>query len=282
MDFIPRNTRLVNRTRWLINHRWVAICAVVILTVVAKTIFNVKIQDIAMYYISGILVIENLLALYFLKRITSRNTDNIYNSVKRVIHFQIIADLIALSVLLHYSGGIENPLFIIYIFHMVIASILLSEIETYVLTTFALLLFGMIVYFEYTGYIKHYCLCMEGYEIKYLYKDGVYVLKTYFAFVFTTYILVYLASSIGKRLRNQENKLSQSIDKLKQQDAIKNEYVLRVTHDIKGNLAAIQTNLSVLTNKIVGELDEKQEKVINHILDKCDKKYLGKLGVRNF
>ena len=30
------------------------------------------------------------------------------------------------------------------------------------------------------------------------------------------------------------------------------------------------------------KLSEKQEKVINHILDKCDKKYLGKLGVRNF
>ena len=30
------------------------------------------------------------------------------------------------------------------------------------------------------------------------------------------------------------------------------------------------------------KLNEKQEKVINHILDKCDKKYLGKLGVRNF
>ncbi len=49
----------------------------------------------------------------------------------------------------------------------------------------------------------------------------------------------------------------------KRQDAIKNEYVLRVTHDIKGNLAAIQTNLSVLTNKIVGNLDEKQEEFIN-------------------
>ena len=30
------------------------------------------------------------------------------------------------------------------------------------------------------------------------------------------------------------------------------------------------------------KLNEKQEKVIDHILDKCDKKYLGKLGVRNF
>jgi hypothetical protein len=29
-------------------------------------------------------------------------------------------------------------------------------------------------------------------------------------------------------------------------------------------------------------LDEKQEKVVNHILEKCDRKFGGKLGVRNF
>ncbi len=29
-------------------------------------------------------------------------------------------------------------------------------------------------------------------------------------------------------------------------------------------------------------LNEKQQKVVDHILDKCDKKFLGKLGVRNF
>ena len=30
------------------------------------------------------------------------------------------------------------------------------------------------------------------------------------------------------------------------------------------------------------KLNEKQEKVIDHILDKCDRKFGGKLGVRNF
>jgi hypothetical protein len=30
------------------------------------------------------------------------------------------------------------------------------------------------------------------------------------------------------------------------------------------------------------KLNEKQQKVVDHILGKCDKKFLGKLGVRNF
>ncbi|MCD4684189.1 MAG: hypothetical protein K8R86_12970 [Bacteroidales bacterium] len=263
MDLVPQETRLIKRTFWLINHRWIAIGAVILFTILAKKVIKVEIQDVALYCVSGLLVIENLLALFILKKIIKRNPVNLNNSVKKVIHFQIFADLIALTVLLHYSGGIGNPFFTVYIFHLVIASILLSELETYVLTTFALLLFGLVVYLEYTGIIEHYCLCREGYTHQSLYQEGTYVFRTYSSFAITSFILVYLASSIGKRLRNQENSLSRAIEKLQKQDAIKNEYVLRVTHDIKGNLAAIQTNLAVLTNKIVGSLDEKQEEFLN-------------------
>jgi len=263
MDLLPQDTRLIKRTYWLISHRWIAIGAVILLTIIAKKIVNVQIQDVAMFSISGLFVVENLLALFILNQTLKRNPPNLYSSVKKVIHFQILADLIALTVLLHYSGGIENPFFIIYIFHMVIASILLSELETYIFTTLALLLFGLVVYLEYTGTIDHYCLCKEGYENQFLYQEGIYVFRTYFAFVFTTYVLVYLASSIGKRLRSQEDGLSRAIEKLEKQDAIKNEYVLRVTHDIKGNLAAIQTNLAVITNKIIGPIDPKQEEFLN-------------------
>jgi hypothetical protein len=39
-------------------------------------------------------------------------------------------------------------------------------------------------------------------------------------------------------------------------------------------------SLYVVSDK--ANLNEKQQKVVDHILDKCDKKFLGKLGVRNF
>jgi hypothetical protein len=39
---------------------------------------------------------------------------------------------------------------------------------------------------------------------------------------------------------------------------------------------------SLYVAKENAKLNEKQQKVVDHILDKCDKKFLGKLGVRNF
>lgn len=258
-----RDIRLVKRTFWLIRHRWIAIGGVIAAILLTKYVFKVELQDLALYSVALLLIVENIISFLWMKYILKCCPENISKTVKFNIHFQISIDLIALTLLLHYAGGIGNPMFLIYLFHMVIASILLSKTGTYIQTTFALLLFGLMVYFEYTGVIEHYCLCKENYTNLYLYLDDNYILRTFSVFVFASYVLVYLASSIGERLRNQEDGLTKALDKLNIQDEIKNEYVLRVTHDIKGNLAAIQTNLAVLTQKIMGPIDPKQEEFLN-------------------
>lgn len=263
MRLLRKDIRLVKRTQWLIRHRWMAICAVIIATYITKNVIDVDVQENAIYGVVGFLVIENLFALFWLKYLLRCCPENIYRNVKYNINFQISTDLIALTAILHFSGGIENPFFLVYIFHMVIASILLSEFETYLQTTLALALFGLLIYFEYSGTLAHFCIGKHQSLDHDLSKDAIYISRVYFIFTFTCYILVYLSSSMGKRMRNQEDGLTKALNKLKRQDEIKNEYVLRVTHDIKGHLAAIQTNLAVVTKEILGPIDKKQEEFIN-------------------
>lgn len=50
------------------------------------------------------------------------------------------------------------------------------------------------------------------------------------------------------RCRHEEAYMKANME-LEKKDEIKNEYVLRITHDIKGHLAAIQSSLSVLQSK---------------------------------
>jgi two-component system phosphate regulon sensor histidine kinase PhoR len=66
-------------------------------------------------------------------------------------------------------------------------------------------------------------------------------------------------------LRKQENELQAYNDQLLKKDSIKNEYVLRLTHDIKGHLAAIQLNLSLIIEKMIGELNKKQEEALTNV-----------------
>ncbi len=262
MTIITRDQRLVARAYWLVSHRWLAIVALAAITWLGTNVFNIELNTRQLYLLTIALVVENLLTLWFLEYATHRPQHKLYWSVKLIIHFQIICDLIILTGTLHYTGGIENPFFLVYIFHMVISSILLSRLGAFIQTTIALSLFGLMAYFEYRGIIPHHCLCFDNIPHYSPYNDGYSVVRILSVFSFTSYILVYLTTSIGHRLRNQEDKLTSAIEQLKNNDEIKNQYVLRITHDIKSHLAAIQTNLSVLTSGIFGELKGKQKEFL--------------------
>ncbi|MHC4260258.1 MAG: ATP-binding protein [Planctomycetota bacterium] len=59
-------------------------------------------------------------------------------------------------------------------------------------------------------------------------------------------------------LQKQEKALREANIQLKEKDRIKDEYVARVTHDIKGHLAAIQSCLHIAADASSGPLNEKQ------------------------
>jgi signal transduction histidine kinase len=59
-------------------------------------------------------------------------------------------------------------------------------------------------------------------------------------------------------LQKQEKALRQANTQLKEKDRIKDEYVARVTHDIKGHLAAITSCLYIVSDQSTGPLNEKQ------------------------
>ena len=49
---------------------------------------------------------------------------------------------------------------------------------------------------------------------------------------------------------------------LEEKDRLKNQYVLRLTHDIKGHLAAIQSCLEIVIDGTVGSLNDKQADLV--------------------
>ena len=103
-------------------------------------------------------IIVNPIALYALKYTTKNKLSIKILKGESIVKFQILTDMIILTCLLHYSGGVENPFIIYYIFHMIIASILLSPKTSYIITTIALTLIGALALFEYYEILPHYTL----------------------------------------------------------------------------------------------------------------------------
>jgi signal transduction histidine kinase len=267
MEQDNQSTRLIKRAYWLITLRWIAIAGVCLATFFARNIMEVSVKDVPLYCVAAALVLENIISLLLLKRIIGTGAGNA--SIKRIINFQITADLVALTILLHYSGGIENPIIIYFVFHMIIASILLSARESYLQATLAAFLITLLAVLEYKEIIPHHCL--KGFITCNMPQGIFYILGHVFILVTTLYIVVYMTSSISIQLRNQEEAYKQANIQLQQKDRIKDEYVLRVTHDIKGYLAAIQSCLSVLANGIAGPLSEQQADFVGRAHDRTKK-----------
>jgi len=260
-------TRLIGQAYWLIKLRWLAIAGVCAATFFAGNIAGVSVDDVPLYCIAAALALENIISLLLLRHIPGINT--VDTSIRKIIHFQITTDLIALTILLHYSGGIENPIIVYFVFHMIIASVLLSVRESYLQATLASFLIIFLSVLEYKGIIPHHCL--KGFVTCNMPQGLTYILGHIFILVTTLYIVVYMASSISTQLRNQEEAYRQANIQLQQKDRIKDEYVLRVTHDIKGYLAAIHSCLSVLANGIAGALNEQQADFVGRAYDRTKK-----------
>ncbi len=255
MEPVPENIRLLRGAYWLVKLRWIAIIYVLAGTYISDHFLGINLHGTALYIIATLLSIYNISVFLALNRFMKIDEQVSCRAVKRIINVQICADLFLLTVILHFSGGIENPLVFYFIFHMIIASILLSMRESYLQATFAVSLFGLLVLLEYQGDIlPHYCL--TGFVPYCLSKNRLYVLGTFFAFTTALYLAVYMANYIAIRLKHTENAYRQANLMLQEKDRIKDEYVLRVTHDIKGHLATIQGCLTVVAERVTGQLDE--------------------------
>jgi signal transduction histidine kinase len=256
MENILQSKNLVQRAYWLIRLRWMAIAGMAIATFVAKEVLNVSLPVHQLYKISIILLFYNFLLYDLMRYITWKGRTATPAAINRIITFQISADWIILTIILHYSGGIENPFYLYFIFHTILTGVLLSKVQSYVQATLAIVLFGSLIFLEYYQIIPHYVL--TGFLAGDNYRDELYVFGTFFVFSTTIYAVAYMTASISEQLRQQQRELEETNAQLREKDNLKNEYVLRLTHDIKGHLAAIQSCLDVVNDQLVGSLNDKQ------------------------
>ncbi|MCP4452519.1 MAG: HAMP domain-containing histidine kinase [Planctomycetes bacterium] len=252
--------RLTRRAYWLIRLRWIAVLWTCVATWIAHRLWGVPQEAVALYGVAAVLVLENVLSLWFLGTVHKQKAESHAYWIRKIIHFQICSDLLLLTVLVHFSGGMENPFVVCFFFHMAIASTLLSVRESYWFAAFAVFLLTGLCVLEYCGLVPHYCL--KGILSSGFHADGPYVLGSLGVMAGTLFLVVYMTSDIASKLRRQEAAYRAANVQLRQKDRIKNEYVGCVTHDIKGHLAAIQSCQDVVMRGLVGSLNEPQQDFI--------------------
>lgn len=243
MQRVVEEDDLRQRAYWLVRLRWLAATAVVLGTFGCTRVLHISVREVPLYLIGALLFLYNAVVYCLLNCFTQMTSRQGRRRTKSMIDAQITADLVILTVLLHFSGGPENPLVLFFIFHVIIASILLSVWESFMQATLAVSLFGGLLLLEGTGLVPHSCL--GGLVRHCRYEEKAYLAALFAGFLATIYLVVYLAGYIAIRLRRAEEAQREANRSLREKDRIKDEYVAHLTHDIKGHLAAIQSCLGV-------------------------------------
>jgi signal transduction histidine kinase len=218
-----------------------------LVTFVTSHVLEISVQEISLYIVAAVFLLLNVLHHLLLLRIIRQKGKDPSRYLRLLTNIQISTDFIILTLLLHFSGGVENPFIVYFIFHMIMASIVLSPRESYLQACFAWSLVIVLALLEYQGILQHHPL--TGLIPPVLYASRNYLLGTGLVFISTSFLVVYITNSIVMESRRHEAAYLKANKELEKKDEIKNEYVQRITHDIKGHLAAIKSALSVLYSK---------------------------------
>jgi len=260
---------LLERINWLIRLRWIAVTGVILTVFVVQRIVKLSLPFFPLYFIPALIGLYNILFFLYIRHIGKKQPQDIETRINVIANLQIGMDLFSLTALIHFSGGVENPFIFYFIFHMIIASILLSRRASFLQATFTACLFVSMAGLEYFNILDHYCL--KGFVADDLYANKIYILGTAFVFITTLYLAAYMAGSISVKLRLREKSLREANLLLEEKDRIKSEYVLRVTHDIKEHISAIQSCIEPVAEGMLGELNPGQKDLIRRAGERTNK-----------
>ena len=265
---------LVDRISWLVRLRWLAAVSVCTTILVVTTVFDLLVDRYWLLAAGCSIFICNVVySLYFKWLLAHPDLARWYQRIARLANLQISVDLIILTVLIYLAGGVENPLFFYFIFHMIIASILLDTLDSYLQATLAVILFNLMLILESTGTIPHQRL-FPFFEVG-IYHQPVYLLGFSVVFTSTIYLSVYMATSITGKLRQREEELVELKDSFEQTNRRLTElhehrsrFILKVEHELKTPLAAIQSLIAVILTTFSNQLPAK----VRDLLGRAEKR----------
>ena len=215
---------------WFVKLRWIAISSFLMFLLIAKIGFNMSIVLLPNLIVLCVLILLNLLTTIYIQTI-KKSTKTFFISQGRLNIIQIIIDLILLSIILHYSGSIENPFIAVYLLHIVLAAMILPIRESLVITIIANVFLGILVILEYKGILPHFPPI--GFKSYNLFQNINFILLTGLVFTIMSFVILYFTSSITRQLRENQIKLNEIMSLIQEKDKNNNRYILNLLMNIR-------------------------------------------------
>lgn len=260
--------------RWFAQLRWGAIFGA-LLTIIIASSLGVQLPLPWLFVTLAIIALYNLLFLYLTNPSRPSRIDPHWCAL-----LQATADLIALTFLLHFSGGIENPFAFFFIFHMIISSVLLPIQWAWGLAVLATVLFGGTVLAEHYGLLTHYHLS----PFPNICHSPLFIAGALVAFTLTLHVTVFMTSVIATRLKYREREvkelaktlqqyaqeLEEANKQLEQLERMKSTNMRKMSHELRAPLNAAKSLINILKAGYKGKLPEQSIETLDRVSTRLD------------
>jgi len=271
----PLEAAQLVRFRVFLTMRWFVILGIIASVLVATYGFGIRFPVQPVYIITAFMVVYNLILMYQLRSLEKLRPELVLRRINTYSIIHITLDIIAFTLMLHYTGGIENPFLFIIVLHIVGASTLLGRRSVFGIATLTLTSVILLVALEYTGLIGH--INLEGFVATNIYYQAGYVLAVLAAFTSLLFATAFMATAISNELNKRQRevlalreylldetteeleRVSREIAKLEEEKDKFLRFLGVAAHDMKAPLAAIQSYFGIMLNGYTGELNAKQK-----------------------
>ncbi len=285
-QYTPEERALVARLNIWVNIRWFVILGIIIATVVATEVFEIGFPTLPVYATCAIIALYNLFLLRQARSLKAEKTGTVIKKAQTYGNIQVLLDLVALTVLLHFTGGVENPFLFFYLVHTTAAGIVLPKRRAYELATLAILMCTLLLLLECTGVIPH--VNLQGFVLAERYRQLSRVVGVLVALAALVYTSTYVTTTVSAELRRWQREVVRLRDQLlekrtRELEQISSEltklqeerhrfvrFLGVVAHDLQSPLVATQSFLSYILDGYTGEITNGQRDLLERATRRID------------
>ena len=241
---------------WFIALRWIAWLGVLIALLVINFTYHYELSYNILYPLNGLLFLVNLsFTIYyhvFKQRNLSRKEMGIFFNV------QVCSDYTILFLLIYYTGFLENPFSYYFVFHIMLTSFIFSPMVVFIYVGALVSVFIAVSLAEFYQLIPHFSLNIAA--ISSSYYDLIFLRAV--GLCSTLIIAAYLINSIKIRIEERGKKVEVELSHYKSLDKTKSNFILQVTHELRGPLAALKGYHEMILKEITGKIEPRTRETL--------------------
>ncbi|MBN1947974.1 MAG: GAF domain-containing sensor histidine kinase [Bradymonadales bacterium] len=194
---------------WFLKVRWIAVATMVLAGLVAGHLgYPLSLPGVSA--VAGYLALANLGFYRHARRF--REVPVQRSALDLFVNLQIMADWLAVLAIVYLTGGVISPCSLFFVFHILMASILLPARQTFIQASLALVLVALLFLLEGLAFLPYQPLILDlPFEV---HREPRFVVAVLFVLALTIYASILLGNWVGQLLRRRMRQLTTTKSRL--------------------------------------------------------------------